>query len=168
MRYGENREARGKIQTWGRFNRGSDAECVMMRGITAEDVPIPVGLWQVVSVGLQQAVVLQTRKMLSLLVSNMLRISFVFCSSHLGTNDRILMFVRWAETRFLNGIVCGSCSYLQYGQVLGDYINYVVSTQLLFCLYMNVVVIELFAIHCTCYISCVVQLLPIMPTMLWH
>ena len=106
--------------------------------------------------------------MLSLLVNNMLRISFVFCSSHLGTNDRILMFVRRAETRFLNGIVCGSCGYLRYGQVLSDYINYVVSTQLLFCLYMNVVVIELFAIHYTRYISCVVQLLPIMPAILWH
>ena len=132
----------------------------MKRGITAEDVPIPVGL--------QQAIVLQTRQVLSLFLYNMLRISFAFCSSHLGTNDRILMFVRRAETRFLNGIVCGNCGYLQYGQVLGDYINYVVSTQLLFCLYMNVVVIELFAIHFTCYISYVVQLLPIMPAMLWH
>ena len=77
------------------------------------------------------------------------------------------MLVRQAETRFWNGIVHGSCGYLQYGQVLGDY---VVSTQLLFCLLLNVVVIELFAIHCTHYISCVVQLLPIMPTMilLWH
>ena len=86
----------------------------------------------------------------------MLRISFGFCSLHLGTNDRILMFVRRAETRFWNGIVRGSCGYLGYGQVLGDYVDYVVSTQLLFCSWLNVVVIELFAIHCTRYISCVV------------
>ena len=79
----------------------------MKRGITAEDVPIPVGL--------QQAVVLQTRQVLSLLVNNMLKISFAFCSSHLGTNNRILMFVRQAETRFWNGIVRGSCGYLRYG-----------------------------------------------------
>ena len=58
----------------------------------------------------------------------------------------------------------------QYGQVLGNYVDYVVLTELLFCLLLNVVVIELFAIHCTRYISCVVQLLPIMPAMilLWH
>ena len=31
--------------------------------------------------------------------------------------------------------------------VLGNYVDYVISTQLLFCLYLNVVVIELFAIH---------------------
>ena len=154
MGYGVNREVRGKIQTWGRFNWGSDVECVMKWGITAEDVPIPVGF--------RQAIVLQTRQVLSLLVNNMLRISFTFCSSYLGTNDRILMFVKWAETQF------ESCGYLRYGQVLGDYVDYVVSTQLLFCLYLNVVVIELFAIHCTHYISCIVQLLPIMPVMLWH
>ena len=162
MGYDENGEVGGKIRTWGRFNWGSDAECAMKRGITAEDVPIPVGL--------QQAIVLQTRQVLSLFLYNMLRISFAFCSSHLGTNDRILMFVRRAETWFWNGIVRGSCGYLLYGQVLGDYVDYVVSTQLLFCLLLNVVVIELFAIHCTRYISCVVQLLPIMPAMilLWH
>ena len=62
----------------------------MKRGITAEDVPIPVGL--------QQAVVLQTRQVLSLLVNNMLKISFAFCSSHLGTNNCILIFVRRVET----------------------------------------------------------------------
>ena len=58
----------------------------------------------------------------------------------------------------------------QYGQVLGDYVESVISTQLLFCLLLNVVVIKLFAIHCTCYISCVVQLLPIMPAviLLWQ
>ena len=55
--------------------------------------------------------------------------------------------------------------FYQYGQVLGDYVDYVVSTQLLFCLLLNVVVNELFAIHCTRYISCIVQLLPIMPAM---
>ena len=109
---------------------------------------------------------LQTRQVLSLFLYNIFRISFAFCSSHLGTNNRILMFVRRVETRFWNGIVCGSCGYLQYGQVLGDYVNYVVSTQLLFCLLLNVVIIELFAIHCTRYISCVVQLLPIMPAMI--
>ena len=100
----------------------------------------------------------------------MLRISFTFCSLHLGTNDHILMFVRQAEARFWNGIVRGSYGYLHYGQVLGDYVDYVVSTQLLFCLLLNVVVIELFAIHCTRYISCVVQRLPIMLAMieLWH
>ena len=106
--------------------------------------------------GLRQVVVLQTRQVLSLLVNNMLRISFAFCSSHLGTNNRILMFVRRVETRFWNGIVHGSCGYLWYGQVLGDYVDYVLSTQLLFCSWLNVVVIELFAIHCTRYISCVV------------
>ena len=132
----------------------------MKKGLTIEDVPIPVGL--------QQAVVLQTRQVLSLLVNNMLKISFAFCSSHLGTNNRILIFVRRVETRFSNGIVRGSCGYLRYGQVLGNYIDYIVSTQSLFCLYLNVVVIELFAIHCTYYISCVVQILPIMPAMLWH
>ena len=62
----------------------------MKRGITVEDVPIPVGL--------RQAVVLQTRQVLSLCLYNMLRISFAFCSSHLGTNNYILMFVRRAET----------------------------------------------------------------------
>ena len=162
MGYGENREAGGKIRTWGRFNWGSNAECVMKKGLTIEDVPIPVGL--------QQAVVLQTRQVLLLFLYNMLRVSFACCSSHLGTNDRILMFVRWAETWFWNGIVCGSCGYLRYGQVLGNYIDYIVSTQSLFCLYLNVVVIELFAIHCTCYISCIVQRLTIMPAMivLWH
>ena len=132
-------------------------------GITAKDVPIPVGLRQVVPMGLRQAVVLQTMQVLSLFLYNMLRISFACCSSHLGTNDHILMFVRKAETRFWNGIVRGSCGYLRYGQVLGDY---VVSTQLLFCSWLNVVVIELFAIHCTRYISCVVQRLPIMPAMI--
>ena len=139
----------------------------MKRGITAEDVPIPVGLRQAVPMGFRQAVVLQTRQVLLLFLYNMLRVSFACCSSHLGTNDRILMFVRRAKTRFWNGIVHGSCGYLRYGQVLGDY---VVSTQLLFCLWLNVVVIELFAIHCTCYISCVVQRLTIMPAMieLWH
>ena len=60
------------------------------------------------------------------------------------------------ETRFWNGIVRGSCCYLRYGQVLGDYVDYVVSTQLLFYVLINVVVIELFAIHCTRYIGCVV------------
>ena len=52
---------------------------------------------------------------------------------------------------------------LRYGQVQGDY---VVSSQLLFCLWLNNVVIELFVIHCTCYISCVVQRLPIMSAMI--
>ena len=58
----------------------------------------------------------------------------------------------------------------QYGQVLGEYVDYIVLTQLLFCLLLNVVIIELFAIHCTHYISCVVQLLPIMSAMivLWQ
>ena len=43
--------------------------------------------------------------------------------------------------------------------MLGDYVDYIVLTQLLFCLLLNVVVvIELFSIHCTHYISCVVQL----------
>ena len=92
----------------------------MRRGITAEDVPIPVGL--------RQVEVLQTRQVLSLLLYNMLRISFSCCSSHLGTNDHILIFVRRAETQFWNGIVRGSCGYLRYGQVLGDYVDYVVST----------------------------------------
>ena len=53
MGYDENREAGGKIRTLGRFNWGSNAECVMKKGLTIEDVPIPMGL--------QQAVVLQTR-----------------------------------------------------------------------------------------------------------
>ena len=54
--------------------------------------------------------------------------------------------------------------------MLGDYVDYVVSTQLLFYVLINVVIIELFAIHCTRYISCVVQRLPIMLAMivLWH
>ena len=99
----------------------------MKRGITAKDVPILVGLQQAIPVGLRQVVVLQTRQLLSLFLYNMLRISFGFCSLHLGTNDRILMFVRQAETRFWNGIVCGTCGYLWYGQVLGDYVDYVVS-----------------------------------------
>ena len=119
----------------------------MKRGITAEDVPILVGR--------QQAVVLQTRQVLSLCLYNMLRISFAFCSSHLGTNNCILIFVKRAKTQFWNGIVCGSCGYLQYGQVLGKHVDYVVLTQLLFCLLLKVV-IELFSIHCTRYISCVV------------
>ena len=51
--------------------------------------------------------------------------------------------------------------------MLGDYLDFVVSTQLLFCLLLNVVVIKLFAILCTRYISCVVQLLPIMPA-IWR
>ena len=140
----------------------------MKRGITIEDVPIPVGLRQAVPVGLRQ--VLQTRQVLSLFLYNMLKISFACCSSHLGTNDRILMWIRRAETQFQNGIICGSYGYLWYGQVLGDYIDYVVSTQLLFCSWLNVVVIELFVIHCTRYISCVVQHLPIIPAMivLWQ
>ena len=104
----------------------------------------------------------------SLFLYNILRISFRYFSLHLETNDRILIFGRQAETRFWNGIVRGSCGYLQYGQVLSDYVDYVVSTQLLFYLLLNVVVIELFAIHCIHYISCVVQLLPIMPAILWH
>ena len=77
--------------------------------------------------GLQQVVVLQTRQVLSLFLYSMLKILFGFCSSHLGTNDRILMFVRRAETRFWNGIVRGTYGYLWYGQVLGDYVDYVVS-----------------------------------------
>ena len=48
MGYGENGEAGGKIWTWGSFNRGNDAECVIKKGITVEAVPIPVGLQQVV------------------------------------------------------------------------------------------------------------------------
>ena len=36
-----------------------------------------------------------------------------------------------------------------YGQVLGEYVHYVVLTYLLFCLLLNVVVIEPAAIHCT-------------------
>ena len=93
-------------------------ECVIKRGITAKAVPILVGL--------QQVVVLQTRQVRSLFLYNMLRISFGFCSSHLKTNDRILMFVRRAETRFWNGIVRGTCGYLLYGQMLGDCVDYVV------------------------------------------
>ena len=58
----------------------------MKRGIIAEDVPMPMGL--------RQAIVLQFRQVLSLFLYNMLRISFAFCSSHLGTNGCILMFVR--------------------------------------------------------------------------
>ena len=134
----------------------------MKRGITVEDVPIPMGLRQAILVGLRQV--------LSLFLYNMLKISFDCCSSHLGTNDRILIWLRRVETRFQNGIVRGSYGYLWYGQVLGDYVDYVVSTQLLFCSWLNVVVIELFVIHCTCYISCVVQRLPIMSAMivLWQ
>ena len=66
---------------------------------------------------------------MSLSLYNMLKISFGFCSLHLGTNDRTTMFVRRAKTRFWNGIVHGSCGYLLYGQVLGDYVDvdYVVS-----------------------------------------
>ena len=79
----------------------------MKRGITTEDVPILVAL--------RQAVVLQTRQVLSLCLYNMLRISFAFCSSHLGTNNCILIFVKRAKTQFWNGIVRGSCCYLQYG-----------------------------------------------------
>ena len=56
-------------------------ECVIKRGITAEAVPIPVGL--------RQVVVLYTRQVPSLFLYNILRISFGFCSSHLETNDRI-------------------------------------------------------------------------------
>ena len=41
----------------------------------------------------------------------------------------------------------------QYGQVLGEYVDYIVLTQLLFCLLLNIVVIELFVIHYTRYIS---------------
>ena len=37
------------------------------------------------------------------------------------------MFVKRADTRFWNGIVHGSCGYLQYGQLLGDYVDFVVS-----------------------------------------
>ena len=36
--------SRRENSTLGRFNRGSDVECVMKKGITVEDVPIPVGL----------------------------------------------------------------------------------------------------------------------------
>ena len=54
-------------------------------------------------------------------------ISFGFCSSHLETNDRILMFVRRAKNRIWNGIVCGTCGYLLYGKVIDDYVDYVVS-----------------------------------------
>ena len=86
----------------------------MKRGITAEDVPILVGLRHAVPVGLRQVVVLQTRQVLSLFLYNMLRILFACCSSHLGTNNHILMWLRRAETRFQNGIVCGSCGYLWY------------------------------------------------------
>ena len=128
MGYGKNREAGGKIQTWGRFNRGSNADCVMKRGIIVEDVPIPMRLWQAVPMGLQQVVVLQTRQVLSLFLYNMPRISFGFCSLHLGTNDRTTMFVKQAETRFWNGTVRGTWGYLLHGQVLGDYVDYVVLT----------------------------------------
>ena len=119
MGYGENREVGGKIRTWGRFNQGSDAKCVIKRGIIAEAIPIPVGL--------QQVVVLQTRQVPSLFLYNMLRISFGFCSSHLETNYRILMFVKRVETWFWKAIVRGTCGYLLYGQVLDDYVDYVVS-----------------------------------------
>ena len=119
MGYGENGEAGWKIWTWGRFNQGSDAKCVIKRGIIAEAVPIPVGL--------RQVVVLQTRQVPSLFLYNMLRILFGFCSLHLDTNDSVLMFVRRAETRFWNGIVLRTCGYFLYGQVLGDYVEYVVS-----------------------------------------
>ena len=94
-------------------------ECVIKRGITADAVPIPVGL--------RQVVVLQIRQVLSLFLYNMLRMSFGFCSSHLETNNCIFMFVRRAETGFWNGIVRGTCGYVRYGQVLGDYVGYVVS-----------------------------------------
>ena len=70
---------------------------------------------------------LLTREVLSLFLYNMLRVSFACCSSHLGTNDRILIFVWQAETRFWNAIVCGSYGYLRYGQVLGPYVDYVLS-----------------------------------------
>ena len=119
MGYSEKGENGGKIRIWGRFNQGSDAECVIKRGITAEAVLIPMGL--------RQVVVLQTRQVPSLFLYNMLRISFGFYSLHLETNDSVLMFVRRAETRFWNGIVRGTCGYLLYGQVLGDYVDYVVS-----------------------------------------
>ena len=69
------------IAVWTSAMRGNDAECVIKRGITAEAVPIPVGL--------QQVVVLQTWQVPSLFLYNMLRISFGFCSSHSETNDRI-------------------------------------------------------------------------------
>ena len=78
--------------------------------------------------GLQQVVVLQTWQVPSLFLYNMLRILFGFYSSHLETNDCILMFVRRAETRFWNDIVLRTCGYFLYGQVLGDYVDYVVLT----------------------------------------
>ena len=78
------------------------------------------------SCGALTSSVLQTRQVLSLFLYNMLIISFAFCSSHLGTNDRILMFFNQAETRFWNGIVRGSYGCLRYGQVLGDYVDYIV------------------------------------------
>ena len=31
------------------------------------------------------------------------------------------------DSILLSDIVCGTCSYLLYGQVLGDYVEYVVS-----------------------------------------
>ena len=82
MGYSENGEAGGKIWTWGRFNRGSDAQCVIKRGITAEVVPIPMGL--------QQVVVLHTRQVPSMFLYNIRIISFGFCSSHFETNNRNL------------------------------------------------------------------------------
>ena len=36
------------VSVWTSAMRGNDAECVIKRGITAEAVPIPVGLRQVV------------------------------------------------------------------------------------------------------------------------
>ena len=61
-------------------------ECVIKRGITVDAVPIPIGL--------RQVAMLQTRQVPSLFLYNILIISFGFCSSHLETNDRILMFVK--------------------------------------------------------------------------
>ena len=84
-------------------------ECVIKRGITADAVPIPMGL--------RQVVVLQTRQVLSLFLYNMLRMSFGCCSSHLETNNCTFVVVRRAETGFLNGIVRGTCGYVRYGQV---------------------------------------------------
>ena len=62
----------------------------MKRSITAKDVLIPVGLRQAILVGLRQV--------LSLFLYNMLKISLAYCSLHLGTNDRILMWLRQAKT----------------------------------------------------------------------
>ena len=87
------------------------------------------------------------------------------------TNNCTFVVVRRAETGFLNGIVRGTCGYVrygqvqqilcrlccismemlqvtmqsmlyQYGQVLDDYVDYVVLTQFVFCLLLNIVVIE--------------------------